>query len=239
MSERRFEGQIALVTGATRGIGLALALGLAREGAHVIAVGRTTGALEEADDAIKQAGGSATLIRLDLRRGSDVDGLGPTLFQRFGHLDILFANAAVLGPVSPLGHVGDADWNEVFDVNVTANWRLIRTLDPLLRRAAAGRAIFVTSGAASRPKAFSGPYAASKAALDALVKSYANEVANTLLRVNLANPGATRTGMRAKLMPGEDPMTLPTAETQAAKLLGLALPSVTANGQLFDFAVRR
>ena len=239
MTGTRFAGRIALVTGATRGIGQALALGLARDGAHVIALGRTQGALEEVDDAIKAAGGTATLIKLDLRRGSDVYGLGPTLYQRFGRLDILFANAAVLGPITPVGHLTDDEWNEVMDVNITANMRLMRTLDPLLRRSDAGRAIFVTSGAASRPKAYYGPYAASKAALDVLVKCYADEMANTAVRVNLANPGATRTGMRAKLMPGEDPMTLPTAEEQAAKFLDLALPGVTANGQLFDFAVRR
>ena len=239
MTGTRFAGRIALVTGATRGIGQALALGLARDGAHVIALGRTQGALEEVDDAIKAAGGTATLIKLDLRRGSDVDGLGPTLYRRFGRLDILFANAAVLGPITPVGHLTDDEWNEVMDVNITANMRLMRTLDPLLRRSDAGRAIFVTSGAASRPKAYFGPYAASKAALDVLVKCYADEMANTAVRVNLANPGATRTGMRAKLMPGEDPMTLPTAEEQAAKFLDLALPGVTANGQLFDFAVRR
>ena len=239
MADKRFAGRIALVTGATRGIGQALALALAREGAHVIALGRTSGALEEVDDAIEAAGGTATLVRLDLRKGADLDALGPTLYLRWGKLDILFANAGVLGPISPLGHIGDADWAEVFDVNVTANWRLIRTLDPLLRRSDAGRAVFVTSGAASRPKAYWGAYAASKAALDALVKSYADEVANTAVRVNLANPGPTRTGMRAKAMPGEDPMTLPTADEQAAKVLGLALPTVTANGELFDFAVRR
>ena len=243
MTTRRFTDRIALVTGATRGIGQALALLLAREGAHVIALGRTQGALEEVDDAIKEvgkaAGGAATLVKLDLRKGSEVDALGPTLYQRFGRLDILFANAGVLGPISPMGHIDDAAWNEVIDVNLTANFRLIRTLDPLLRRSDAGRAIFVTSGVASRPKAYYGPYAASKAALDVLVKCYADEVANTHVRVNLANPGATRTGMRAKLMPGEDPMTLPTTEVQAAKFLDLALPSLTANGQLFDFAVRR
>lgn len=239
MSEKRFEGRIALVTGATRGIGREIALRLAREGAHVIAVGRTQGALEEVDDAIKAAGGAATLAKLDLRKANEVDALGPTLFARWGRLDILMASAGVLGPMSPLGHVSDTDWSEVIDINLTANWRLIRTLDPILRKSDAGRAVFLTSGAAIRPRAYWGPYAASKAGLDALVRSYADEVANTAMRVNLANPGATRTGMRAKAMPGEDPMTLPAPEEQAAKIIELALAAVTANGETFDYARRR
>ena len=239
MTTKRFADRIALVTGATRGIGRALAVGLAREGAHVVAVGRTTGALEEVDDEVKAAGGTATLVRLELRKGADVDALGPSLYQRFGRLDILFANAGILGPMSPIGHIGDAEWAEVIDVNLTANFRLIRTLDPLLRKSDAGRAVFVTSGAAHRPRAYWGPYAASKAGLEALVKSYAHEVANTSVRVNIANPGATRTAMRAKAFPGEDPMTLPTPEDVAAKFLALAETSVTANGELFDFAEKR
>ena len=142
MSQKRFEGRIALVTGATRGIGRAIALQLASEGAHVIAAGRTQGALEELDDEIKAAGGAATLVKLDLRKAAEVDALGPTLYSRWGHLDILMASAGVLGPLSPLGHVSDADWAEVIDINLTANWRLIRSLDPLLRLAPAGRAEF-------------------------------------------------------------------------------------------------
>jgi NAD(P)-dependent dehydrogenase (short-subunit alcohol dehydrogenase family) len=238
MTPKRFEGRIALVTGATRGIGRAIALQLAREGAHVIAAGRTRGALEELDDAVKAEAGAATLVRLDLRKGAEVDNLGPTIFARWGRLDILVGNAAVLGPMSPLGHVGEADWAEVIDINLTANWRLIRTLDPVLRKSDAGRAVFLTSGVASRPRAYWGPYAASKAGLEALVKSWAEEIANTPVRANLANPGATRTGMRAKAMPGEDPMTLPTPEEQGARIIDLLLPSITANGQTFDFARR-
>lgn len=239
MSEQRFKGRIALVTGATRGIGRAMALQLARGGAHVIALGRTPGALEEVDDEIKAAGGKATLVRLDLRRSADVDALGPTLYQRWGRLDILIGNAGVLGALSPIGHMTDADWNEALDINLTANWRLLRTLDPLLRLSEAGRAVFLTSGVAARPRAYWTAYTVSKAGLEALVKSYADEVANTPVRANIANPGATRTGMRAKAMPGEDPMTLPTAEEQGAQIIELALPSVTANGQVFDFARRR
>lgn len=239
MTSKRFEGRIALVTGATRGIGRAVALQLAAEGAHVIAAGRTLGALEELDDAVKAAGGAATLVKLDLRKGQDVDSLGPSVFARWAKLDILVASGGVLGPLSPLGHVSDADWAEVVDVNLTANFRLIRTLDPLLRKSDSARAVFLTSGAAWHPRAYWGPYVASKAALEALVKSYAGEIGNTPVRANIANPGATRTAMRMKAMPGEDPMTLPTPEEQAAKIVELLLPGVTANGEVFDLAVRR
>ena len=239
MTLKRFEGRIALVTGATRGLGRALALHLAREGAHVVALGRTLGALEALDDEIKATGGAATLVKLDLRNAAEVDGLGPSLYARWGHLDILFGNAGVLGPVTPLAHVSDADWSEALDVNLTANWRLIRTLDPLLRRSSAGRAVFLTSGVASRPRAYWGPYCATKAGLEALVKCYAAEVASTPVRVNVANPGATRTTMRAKAFPGEDPMTLPTAEEQAAEIVELALAEVAGTGQVHDFARRR
>lgn len=239
MTERRFQGRIALVTGATRGIGRAMAVQLAREGAHVIALGRTQGALEELDDEIKMGGGATTLVKLDLRRGADVDALGPTLFQRWGRLDVLIGNAGVLGSLTPIGHMKDAEWNETIEVNLSANMRLVRTLDPLLRRSDAGRAVFLTSGVASRPRAYWTAYAVSKAGLEALVKCYAEEVANTSVRANLANPGATRTGMRQKAFPGEDPLSLPTPEEQGALVLGLALPEVTATGQVFDFARRR
>ncbi len=238
MASHRFIDKIALITGATRGIGRALALLLAREGAKVVVLGRTQGGLEELDDEIKALGGAAALIRLDLRKGPDVDALGPALFNRFGRLDVLFGNAGVLGPLSPLSHVSDQDWREVMDVNLNANWRLIRTLDPLLKRSTTGRAVFLTSGAAARPRAYWGPYAASKAALEALVKSYAEELTNTNVRVNLANPGPSRTAMRAKAFPGEDPMTLPTPEDLALRLVELALPSVTDNGRLFDLDQR-
>ena len=231
---QRLAGRLALVTGATRGIGRAVALAYADEGAHVILVGRTTGALEEVDDEIRAKGASATLVTLDLKAQERIDALGPTVFQRWDKLDILVGNAGILGPLSPLGHVTADAWSEVLEVNLTANWRLIRTLDPLLRRSDSGRAIFVSSGAASAARAYWGPYSVSKAGLEALVKVYANEVANTAVRVNLVNPGPTRTGMRAKAFPGEDPASLRPPEQLVETFVRLAEPSCTDNGKLFD-----
>jgi NAD(P)-dependent dehydrogenase (short-subunit alcohol dehydrogenase family) len=231
---RRLAGRLALVTGATRGIGRAVALAYAREGAHVILVGRTTGALEEVDDEIRALGGSATLLTLDLRRHDKIDALGPTLYQRWQKLDILVGNAGILGTLTPLGHVTAEAWDEVLAVNLTANWRLIRTLDPLLRRSDAGRAIFVSSGAAANPRAYWGPYAVSKAALEALAKTYAREVESTAVRVNLVNPGPTRTSMRAKAFPGEDPASLKPPEHVVETFVRLAEPSCSDNGRLID-----
>src|SRR5512145_461927 len=231
---RRLAGRLALVTGATRGIGRAVALAYAREGAHLILVGRTTGALEEVDDEIRALGGSATLLTLNLKRLDKIDALGPTIYQRWQKLDILVGNAGILGPLSPLGHVTADAWDEVMEINLTANWRLIRTLDPLLRRSDAGRAIFVSSGAAERPRAYWGPYAVSKAGLEALVRVYADEMANTPVRVNLINPGPTRTGMRAKAFPGEDPASLKPPEHVIETFVRLAEVACTDNGRLFD-----
>jgi NAD(P)-dependent dehydrogenase (short-subunit alcohol dehydrogenase family) len=231
---QRLAGRLALVTGATRGIGRAVALAYAREGAHVILVGRTVGALEEVDDAIREIGGAATLLTLDLRRSDKIDALGPTIYQRWQKLDILVGNAGILGSLSPLGHVPAQTWDEVLQVNLTANWRLIRTLDPLLRASDAGRAIFVSSGAAVRPRAYWGPYAVSKAALEALVRTWADELANTPVRVNMVNPGPIRTRMRAQAFPGEDPATLPTPEDIAEAFVRLADAGCTDNGRLFD-----
>jgi NAD(P)-dependent dehydrogenase (short-subunit alcohol dehydrogenase family) len=227
---RCFAGKTVLVTGASRGIGKATAVAFAREGAHLILLARTQGGLEEADDEVRAAGGTATLITLDLADSARLDGLGPSLFQRFQHLDVLVANAAILGPLSPLTHVSDADWTSVQTINVTANWRLIRTLDPLLQRAVAGRAIFLSSNAARSCRAYWGPYAVSKAALEALVCVYAKEVASTPVRVNCLDPGATRTAMRAKAMPGENPESLPEPSAIAPIVLDMARADNTASG---------
>lgn len=233
-TQQRLAGRLALVTGATRGIGRAVALAYAREGAHLILVGRTAGALEEVDDEVREIGGNATLLALDLKAHDKIDALGPTIYQRWGKLDILVGNAGILGPLSPLGHVTADAWNEVLEVNLTANWRLIRTLDPLLRRSEAGRAIFVSSSVAHSARAYWGPYAVSKAGLEALVKVYANEVESTPVRANLVNPGPTRTGMRAKAFPGEDPATLKLPEHVVETFVKLAEAACTDNGKLFD-----
>jgi len=228
--------RLAVVTGASRGIGRAVALGLADAGAHVVIVARTIGALEELDDEIRAAGGKATLLRLDIAQGDKIDQLGPTIFQRWGKLDILVANAGVLGPLSPLQHVTEDAWAQVLDVNLSANWRLIRTLDPLLKRSDAGRAVFVTSGAASGKYAYWGPYAVSKAALECLVKTYAHELEDTNVRVNLINPGPVRTGMRAKAFPGEDPQKLPAPEELVPLFLDLVSPKCDFSGVVVNFA---
>ncbi len=231
MSNGILEGRVALVTGASRGIGAAVATLFAAQGAHIVALARTVGGLEELDDAIKAQGGTATLVPQDLADLDAIDRLGAALHERFGKLDILVANAGVLGVLSPIAHVEPKVWDETMLLNLTVNFRLIRSLDPLLRLSDAGRAIFVTSGAARAPRAYWGPYGTSKAALDYLVGTWAQEVAKTNIRVNLVNPGATRTGMRAAAMPGEDPMTLPAPEDIAPAFLDLASPACTRHGE--------
>ncbi len=226
---------IALVTGASRGIGYATALALARTGAHVVAVARTQGGLEDLDDAIRALGGSATLVPLDL---NDLDGiarLGAALHERFQRLDILVGNAGAGGPSSPLGHVEPKEWQSVFAINVTANFQLIRCMEPLLQASQAGRAVFITSTAASKASAYRGVYAASKAALETLARTWAHETERTPLRVNLFNPGPIRTRMRAAFMPGEDPATLDTPEQAAEHIVPLCLPAFTQTGKLYDY----
>ncbi|MDE2383354.1 MAG: SDR family NAD(P)-dependent oxidoreductase [Alphaproteobacteria bacterium] len=232
------ENKIALVTGASRGLGRAAALALAKQGFHIIATARTQGGLEELDDEIKAASGQgATLVPMDITDYAGIDRLGGAIFERWKKLDVLVGNAGVLGRLTPVPHLEPKVWDEAMAVNVTANYRLIRSLDPLLRASEAGRAVFVTSGAATKATAYWGVYAATKAALDALVKTYAAEVANTSkLRVNLFSPGPTRTAMRAKAMPGEDPMSLPSADEVAARLVEMCLPDFTTNGAVMRFS---
>ena len=229
------QGRIALVTGASRGIGRAAALALADEGAHVIAVARTVGALEELDDAIQAKGGSTTLVPLDLKDSTGIDRMGGAIFDRWGKLDILFANAGILGVLTPLTHLAPKVWDELMAVNLTANWRLIRSLDQLLRLSDAGRALFVSSAAAVYNRPFWGGYAISKAALDAMVKTYAAELTGTTVRVNLLYPGPTRTGMRAQAMPGEDPMSLPAPEELCPLIIEMLSPDYAANGEVVRF----
>jgi NAD(P)-dependent dehydrogenase (short-subunit alcohol dehydrogenase family) len=235
MSASDLSGRVAVVTGASRGIGYATALALARAGAHVIAVARTVGGLEELDDAIKAVGGSATLAPFDIKDYAAIDRLGAAIHERWGKLDILIGNAGILGPLSPLGHVEPKAYDEVMAVNVTANWRLIRSLDPLLQASDTGRAVFVSSGAAHKTLAFWGPYSISKAALQALVMTYAAETLNTKVRTTLVNPGPLRTTMRAEAMPGEDPLSLRTPEDLAPHILALAAPTSREHGVIFDF----
>jgi NAD(P)-dependent dehydrogenase (short-subunit alcohol dehydrogenase family) len=234
LSSARLNDRIALITGASRGIGRAVALAFAREGAHVLLLARTRKALEEVDDQIRAEGGKASLVPLDLADGKAIDALGPTLYERFGRLDVLVGNAAILGGLSPLPHIASANWERVFAVNVTANWRLIRTLDPLLRRSDGARVIFVTSGVARSARANWAPYSVSKAALECLAKTYANETLSSAVKVNVVDPGAVATRLRAEAYPGEDPMTLPTPEDIAAIFVRLAMAECELTGQIVE-----
>src|ERR1043166_2591470 len=230
--------RIALVTGASRGIGAATALKLSQAGAHVVAVARTVGGLEELDDQIRAAGGSATLVPGDLKDFAAIDRLAAAPPPPCGRLDVLVGNAGILGPLSPLGHIQPQAWDDVLAVNVTANWRLIRALDPLLQKSAGARVVFVTSGVTSRVFAYWGPYSVAKSALEMLARIYAAENATTKVRVNLFNPGPIRTRMRAQAMPGEDPMTLATPDQPAEKVVELCLPTFDATGKLYNFPTR-
>jgi len=226
--------KVVLVTGASRGIGYAAALEAARRGAHVVAVARTVGGLEELDDEIQDLGAATTLVPLDLRDGDAIDRLGAAIFERWGALDGMIANAGMLGTLSPLPHIAPDEFDKVFATNVTANFRLIRSMDLLLRQSTAGRAVFVSSGAATNPRAYWGSYAASKAALNAMVKVYAEEMATTTVKANIFYPGQVRTAMRAKAMPGEDPDTLPSPKTIAPALVDMISPRYGENGKLFN-----
>jgi len=234
LTAQRLKDRIALITGASRGIGRAVALRFAQEGAQVLLLARNRKALEEVDDQIRAGGGKATLIPLDLADGKAIDALGPSLYERFGRLDVLVGNAAILGRLSPLTHLPAEHWERSFAVNVTANWRLIRTLDPLLRRSETGRVIFVTSGVARTSRAYWAPYSVSKAALEALAKTYASETSDSAIKVNVIDPGATATRMRAEAYPGEDQTTLRTPEEAAETFVRLAMPDFADTGQIIE-----
>lgn len=226
----RLKDRLALITGASRGIGAATARAYAQEGAHVILIGRNQAALEEVDDEISAAGSKATLVPMNLAEHDAIDELGRQIFERWGKLDILVGNAAILGELTPVGHISPPAWDEALAINLTANWRLIRSLDPLLRQSDAGRAIFITSGATRSMPPYWALYTTTKAALEALVTTYAKEIEKTSVRANLVNPGPTRTGMRAKAFPGENPESLPPPEHLAETMIRLAEPSFTGNG---------
>lgn len=228
----RLDGCVALVTGASRGIGAAVAVELARLGVHPVLIARTQGGLEDTDDAIRAVGGSATLLPMDLREGAKIDAIGPSLYQRFGRLDILVHAAGALGKLTPVGHILPGDWNDVMGVNLSATWRLIATADPLLRRAPAGRAVFLTDERAREPKAYWGAYGATKAAMEHLVLTWVAETESTPLRANLFEPGVIGTRLRAAAFPGFDPKTLPRPETVAPAIVALCLPSEIRHGAL-------
>ncbi len=233
MMDIDLKGRIALVTGASRGIGYFTALEIAKRGAHVIACARTVGGLEELDDAINAVGGTATLVPFDLADMAAIDKLGGSIYERWGKLDILVANAGVLGTISPIGHVEAKVFEKVMTINVNATWRLIRSVEPLLLKSDAGRALILSSSAAHKCKPFWGPYSASKAAVEALARTWAGETQRTPLRILSVDPGATRTAMRAQAIPGEDPETVPHPSAVAETLMPLLGPGMTETGKLF------
>jgi NAD(P)-dependent dehydrogenase (short-subunit alcohol dehydrogenase family) len=232
---KSLSGRIALVTGASRGIGRAAAIALGAAGAHVICIARTVGGLEETDDAIVKAGGTATLVPLNLKDFSAIDRLGASIYERWGKLDAFLGNAGVLGALTPLAQLEPKIFAELTDINVTANYRLIRSLDPLLRQSDAGRVLFVTSGAAAKHTPYWGGYAMSKAALESLALTYAAECEVSNVKVNLLNPGAIRTAMRAKAMPGEERSNLKRPEDLAPLIVELLSPSSQKNGERINF----
>jgi len=232
--ENDLAGKIVLVTGASRGIGYAAAIEAAARGAHIVAVARTVGGLEDLDDEIQAAGGTCTLVPFDLKDGDAIDRLGHQVFERWGKLDGMIVNAALLGIISPLPHISPKEFSKVMEINVTAPYRLVRSMDVLLRAADAGRVVFVSSSSASSARPYWGLYAATKAALNAMAKAYGGELAQTNVKVNVFYPGAVRTAMRAKAVPGEDPMTLPAPKEIVPKLVDLISPDMTDSGKIFD-----
>ncbi len=234
MSAKPLSGRVTLVTGASRGIGYACALDLAKAGSHIVATARTQGALEELDDAIRAGGGEATLVPMDLRKPDGIDQLGAAIHKRWGRLDGLLANAGLLGEMAPVAHISPKKFDETITVNLTANFRLIRSLDALLQASPSGRALFVSSAAAQSRKAYWGLYAASKSALDAMVQSYAHETEQTNLRVNLLYPPPIRTQMRAKAMPGEDPKTLPSPADIAPQITPYLSADYNKHGEIIN-----
>lgn len=239
MTTINLSGKTALITGASRGIGAAVAKAYAKAGAHVILLARNTRKLERIDDAIREEGGKSTLLPLDLTKFDEVDKIGPSLYEKFGGLDIVVGNAGVLGTLSPLPHIKAEEFDKVLNINTTANFRLIRTLDPLLQKSDAGRAIFVTTGAdVVKGRAYWGSYAISKAALESMVKLYAQEVSNTNLRVNMIDPGGVRTEMRATAKPGENPLTLPTPEDIVEDFLKLASNDCDKHGEVVSIRAK-
>ena len=231
---KRLAGRVALVTGASRGIGRAVARAYAKEGAHVVALARTQGGLEELDDEIKALGGEATLVTLDLRKGDDIDQMGFALYQKFGRLDILAGIAGVLGVLSPVGHIPPKEWAEAMEINLTANYRLMRSFDALLRQSDAGRAIFVTDSRAREATPFWGAYAASKAGLETLARSWATEVARSNLKINLVDPGPVRSHLRAQAFPGEDPAKHRHPDEVTGVFVDLAAPDCAVTGEIVD-----
>ncbi|RKQ71255.1 NAD(P)-dependent dehydrogenase (short-subunit alcohol dehydrogenase family) [Litorimonas taeanensis] len=232
---KALNGRVTLVTGASRGIGYAASLALAEAGSDIIALARTQGGLEALDDAIKEKGQSCTIVPMDLNQAEGIDRLGAIINERWGKLDGLLANAGMLGDITPIPHLEPKTWDKLVSVNLTANYRLIRSLDPLLRASDAGRALFLTSGVANSRRAYWGAYAATKAGLEALVQCYAKETEVTNLKVNLLNPGATRTAMRAKAMPGEDPQTLPNPSDIAPLIVKMLSPTYAETDQIISY----
>ncbi|WP_417821769.1 SDR family NAD(P)-dependent oxidoreductase [Terasakiella sp.] len=232
---KALEGRIAVITGASRGIGRAVALRYAAEGAHVILIARTIAALEEVDDEIQALGGKATLVPMNLREFDKIDQMGQALYDRFGKIDILVGNAGFLGDLTPMSHLKVKMWNEVMDTNVTANFRLIRSMEPLLKQSDAGRAIFLSSGTTKAPRAYWAAYAVSKAALENMVQTWSMELNKTNIKANLIDPGATRTRMRAQAYPGENPDSLKSPEVLTDLFVELALPTCDKQGEVVRY----